>query len=167
MDALWAIARAGQWANWPGLPSGMTVASVFGELAITPPSPVLGRLARRSVDCHFAPAVRVWADAGAVVLVEWIDPPCAVAAAELVTTLGSPDREAAGRHLRSGATTTEYVFARRGLAVTVAASYDQPATFEPYLATVQLFTPGSLRDFVLELGGGDSPGPRPIGPGPR
>jgi hypothetical protein len=34
----------------------------------------------------------------------------------------------------------------------------------PYLATVQLFAPGSLRNFVLELGGGEAPGPCPIGP---
>jgi hypothetical protein len=51
--------------------------------------------------------------------------------------------------------------------MTVAASYDLPPRFAPTVATVQLFAPGSLRDFVLELGGDDRLGPRAIGPRPR
>lgn len=164
----WAEARAGRWASWPGLPSGLTITVVMSELAGTaPPAAVASRLGRRPVDRYDAPRLHVWAAGAAVVLVEWIDPPCAGAVAELLATLGPPDREAAGRYLRAGTTTTEYVYAGRGLALTVAASYDQPPGFAPYLATVQLFAPGSLRDFVLELGGGDLPGPRPIGPGRR
>jgi hypothetical protein len=167
-EAAWAVARAGRWASWPGLPSGQTVAAVIGTLTgATPPLAAASRLGRRPVDRYDAPPLRVWADGAAVVLVEWIDPPCAGTVAELRAALGRPDREAAGRFLRAGTTTTEYVHASRGLALTVAASYDQPPGFAPYLVTVQLFAPGSLRDFVLELGGNDPPGPRPIGPGPR
>jgi hypothetical protein len=167
-DAAWTAARAGQWASWPGLPSGLPVASVVAGLTgAVAPLAITSRLGRRPVDRFDASPLRVWADGGAAILVDWVDPPCAGAVAELLAALGPPDREAAGRHLRAGATTTEYVYAGRGLALTVAASYDQPPGFAPYLATVQLFTPATLRDFVLELGGGDLPGPRPIGPGPR
>ncbi|HMG53544.1 MAG TPA: hypothetical protein VK601_08675 [Kofleriaceae bacterium] len=168
IDAAWGAARAGQWTAWPGLPPGLPVASVVAALTgAAPPLAVASRLGRRQVERHDAPPLHVWSDRGAAILVEWLDPPCSGAVAELLAALGPPQREAAGRHLRAGATTTEYVYAGRGLALTVAASYDQPPSFAPYLATVQLFAPGSLRDFVLELGGNDQPGPRPIGPGPR
>lgn len=168
IDAVWSAARAGQWENWPGLPSGVTVATVMDALdGATLPLAVASRLGRRLLDRYDAAQLHVWADRGVVVLVEWIDPPCARAVAELLATLGRPDREAAGRYLRAGTTTTDYVYASRGLALTVAASYDQPSSFVPYLATVQLFAPGSLRDFILELGDNDQPGPRMIGPEPR
>jgi hypothetical protein len=162
------VAREGQWTRWPGLPPGVSAAVVVTALADSGvPLAVASRLGRRQVDRYDAGPLRVWADGGAAILVEWVDPPCAVSVTDLLAALGPPDREAAGRHLRGGATTTEYVYAGRGLALTVAASYDAPPSFVPYLATVQLFTPGSLRDFVLELGGGDLPGPRSIGALPR
>jgi hypothetical protein len=165
-DAAWAAARAGRWAGWTGLPPGLPVATVVAALTgAVAPLAIADRLGRRPVDRVDAAPLRVWASGGAALLVEWIDPPCAGTVAELLAALGAPDREAGGRHLRAGATTTEYVYAGRGLALTVAASYDQPPGFAPYLATVQLFTPATLRDFVLELGGGDRPGPRTIGPG--
>lgn len=165
IDTAWHAARTGQWANWPGLPSGVGVAAVMAELSgFAPPAAVASNLGRRLVDRYDAPSLHLWAIGTVVILVEWIDPPCAGAVTELLATLGPPDREAAGRYLRMGTTTTEYVYAGRGLALTVAASYDQLPGFAPYLATVQLFAPGSLRNFVLELGGGELPGPRPIGP---
>lgn len=146
-----AIARAGQWARWTGLPAGLPVAMVIAALgAVEAPTPEPGQLGRRPLDLYQAPALRVWADDGAAVLVEWLDPPCAGSVAELLAALGGADREGAGRHLRSGATTTEYVHAARGLAVTVAASYEQPLSFAQRLATVQLFAatdrPRSRRD---------------------
>jgi hypothetical protein len=67
--------------------------------------------------------------------------------------------EGAGRFLQSGATTTAYVYAGRGLALTVAESYDQPPSFAPRLAAIQLFATTDLRTFVLELGGNDTTGP--------
>jgi hypothetical protein len=163
----WTAARAGQWASWPGLAAKLSVAAVMAELGVAVPAAVASKLGRRALDRYDAPALHVWADHDQVVLIEWIDPPCAGTVAELLAQLGTPDREAAGRYLRAGVTTTEHVYAGRGLAVTVAASYDQPPRFAPSLATVQLFTPGTLRDFVLELGGNDQLGPRAIGPRPR
>lgn len=160
-----AIARAGQWARWTGLPAGLPAATVIaGLVSVDVPTPTPGQLGRRPLDLYQAPPLRVWADGGAAVLVEWLDPPCAGSVAELLAALGVADREGAGRHLRSGATTTEHVHAARGLAVTVAASYEQPPSFAPRLATVQLFAATDLRSFVLELGGNDQPGPRLIGP---
>jgi hypothetical protein len=32
IDAAWSSARAGQWALWPGLPSGLTIAAVTSAL---------------------------------------------------------------------------------------------------------------------------------------
>lgn len=160
-----AIARAGRWARWPGLPAGLMPAAVIGELIAVPaPPPAPGQLGRRPLDVYEAPPLRLWADRGTVVLVEWLDPPCAGTVEETLGVLGRADRAAAGRHLRSGATTTEHVYAGHGLAITVAASYDQPPSFAPRLATVQLFAPCTLRDFVLELGGNDRLEPRMVGP---
>ncbi len=160
-----AIARAGRWASWPGLPSGLTVAQVLADLAgAVAPAPVPTMLGRRPRDRFDEAPLRVWTDGSRVVLVEWIDPPSATPVPELLAALGPADREAAGRHLRSGATTTERVYAARGLAVTVAESYDRPPSFAPVVATVQLFAPGTLRDFVLELGGNDTLRPRVIDP---
>ena len=172
MEATWAdavvIARAGQWARWSGLPTGLPITAVLYDLVRAgPPPAVESRLGRRPLDRYDAGPLHVWAEHTAAVLVEWLDPPCATSVAELLAELGAPDREAAGRHLRAGATTTEYVYAARGLAITVAASYDQPPSFAPTLATVQLFATATLRDFVLELGGNDTSAPRFIGPGPR
>ena len=74
--------------------------------------------------------------------------------------MGPSDREGAGRYRRFGATTTEHVYASRGLALTVAESYDDPQTFEPFLGAVQLFAASDLRTFILELGGNDRGGPK-------
>jgi len=41
----------------------------------------------------------------------------------------------------------------------VAESYDQPPSFAPRLAAIQLFATTDLRTFVLELGGNDTTGP--------
>lgn len=160
-----AIARAGRWASWPGLPAGLTVAEVLAELGgAAVPAPVASSLGRRSCERFDAPPLRVWADGAAVVLVEWLDPPSATSVEELLAALGPPDRDGPGRHLRDGAVTTERVHAARGLAVTVAESYDDPPSFAPSVATVQVFAPCTLRDFVLELGGNDTLAPRPIDP---
>ncbi len=161
-----AIARAGEWARWPGLPPGLTATEALAELtgATTTPPPVASTLGRRTRERVDAPPLHIWTDGPSVILVEWRDPPSATTMPELIAALGAPDREGAGRHLRSGATTTERVYAARGLALTVAESYDQPPGFAPFAATVQLFAPGTLRDFVLELGGDDQPGPRVIDP---
>ncbi|HMG21685.1 MAG TPA: hypothetical protein VK607_10225, partial [Kofleriaceae bacterium] len=132
IDAVWAAARAGEWTRWPGLPPGLSAAQVVAALTgAPPPLAVAARLGRRMVDRHDAAAIHAWTERDAAILVEWIDPPCAGPVAELLAALGPPGRDAAGRHLRAGATTTEYVYPDRGLALTVAASYDQPPSFAP------------------------------------
>jgi hypothetical protein len=93
-----------------------------------------------------------------VVLIEVTKRLGATAPAALRDQLGAADREGAGRFLQSGATTTEYVYARRGLALTVAESYDQPPSFAPRLAAIQLFAATDLRTFALDLGGNDRDG---------
>lgn len=93
-------------------------------------------------------------------LVELEDPPSLLPPEDLIRELGAPDRTSPGRYRRFGATTTEHVYAGRGLALTVAESYDEPPGFEPFLGAVQLFPAGDLRAFKLNLGGDDRGGPR-------
>lgn len=99
-------------------------------------------------------------DGDRVVLVELTQRLGAAAPADLLARFPAPDREGAGRYRLAGATTTEHVFAGRGIAITVAASYDQPPSFAPRVAAVQLFAASDLRTFDLELGGGDRGGPQ-------
>ena len=172
-EAAWlelaVIALAGQWTIWPGLPPGLTAAAVVSALVGGAlPAAVASDLGRVPLDRLDVGALQVWANADdVVVLVEWIDPPCDGGVAELLAALGAPEREGPGRHRRSGATTTEYMYAGRGLAITAAESYDSPPSFETRLATVQLFAPTTMQAFVLELGGDVQVGPRMIGPGRR
>jgi hypothetical protein len=155
-----AAIRAADWARWPGLPADLREATLVRDLR-------LGRAASDKVQLSRTPAIvvqargaRYWMrDRDRVVLVELTANLGVTAPADLLAQLPSPDREGAGRHLESGATTTEYVFASRGLAITVAASYDRPPRFPPRLAAVQLFAPTDLRTFDLELGGRDRVAP--------
>ena len=185
-SATWAeVVRSGTWTAFRGLPARLTEAELLaglgrdpaGDLAPassppvtmppvsspTEPSPPPRRpalLGSRQRDLVELDGLRYWLDAANVVLAELEDPSSALAPAELVAALGPSDREGAGRHRRFGATTTEHVYAGRGLALTVAESYDEPPAFEPFVAAVQLFAAADLRTFVLELGGNDRGGPR-------
>jgi hypothetical protein len=156
------IAREGRWTEWAGLPEPLAVSTLHDELepGTGPRSSTL--LGRRRRDVVKTPKGRDWQYGNDVELVELVDPPSDRPVAELLEALGPPEREGAGRYLRIGATTTEYVYPSRGLALTVGRSYDDPPSFEPYLAQVLLFAPTDLRTFVLERGGDDRPGPRPL-----
>jgi hypothetical protein len=156
------VAREGRWTEWTGLPSPLPVSALHDELepGTGPRSSTL--LGRRRRDVVTTPTGRYWQNGNDVELVELIDPPHDRPVDELLDALGPPEREGAGRHLRIGATTTEYVYPARGLALTVGRSYDQPPSFEPYLAQALLFAPTDLRTFVLERGGDDRPGPRTL-----
>ena len=101
-----------------------------------------------------------WLRGTEVVLVELRGPSSAKPPAELLEALGPPEREGAGRFRRADAMTTEYVYPQRGLAVTVAESYDDPPSFSPEVGQVLLFAPTDLRGFVVDLGGNDRGGPR-------
>jgi hypothetical protein len=159
-------AREGRWTDWPGLPARLDRATRARELRLPggdhePEPAMLGRRRRRAVDLGRA---RYWLNGdgvGANVdLVELVEPPSSRPPAELLAALGPPEREGPGRHRRADAMTTEYVYPSRGLALTVAESFDDPETFEPFLAQVLLFPPTDLRSYVLELGGDDRGGPK-------
>ncbi|HMG21648.1 MAG TPA: hypothetical protein VK607_10040 [Kofleriaceae bacterium] len=154
--------RAADWAHWPGLPPALREADLVRDLGLRRAATTrhAGRLSRRDAVIVEAPGVRYWLrDRDRVVLVEVTGALGTATPAALRAQLGAADREGAGRFLQAGATTTEYVYAGRGLALTVAESYDQPPSFPPRLAAVQLFAATELRTFVLELGGNDRAGP--------
>ncbi len=159
----WADAlRAADWARWPGLPATLRERELLDALAIDPSRVTRGdaRLGRRDVVVVDTGGLRYWLrDGDHVILVEVTGNLGTAAPAALQRQLGAPAREGAGRLLLAGATTTELVYPARGIAVTVAASYDNPPSFAPRLAAVQLFATTELRTFVLELGGDDRGGP--------
>jgi hypothetical protein len=154
------LARAGHWTEWPGLPEALTARALDEELDLGTGPRTSTLLGRRRRDVVKTAKGRYWLDGNEVVLVELVDPATDRPVNELLDALGPPEREGAGRHLRIGASTTEYVYPARGLAVTVGRSYDKPPSFDPYLAQVMLFAPTDLRTFILERGGDDRVGPR-------
>jgi hypothetical protein len=157
-----AAMRSADWAQWPGLPANMREADLVRDLGLERIKPTRrnARLSRHDAVIVERPGLRYWLrHKDRIVLVEITGQLGGAAPAALRAELGAADREGAGRFLQSGATTTEYVYAARGLALTVAASYDNPPKFAPRLAAVQLFAPCDLRTFDLELGGKDRAGP--------
>jgi hypothetical protein len=158
-----AVLRSADWARWPGLPADLREKALLRDLGTggAKPTRTRGRLGRHDVTIVDAGGLRYWLRGGdRVVLVEVTQRLGAAAPADLLARFPAPDREGAGRHRVAGATTTEHVFAGRGIAITVAASYDQPPSFAPRLAAVQLFAASDLRTFDLELGGRDRGGPQ-------
>ena len=156
------VARAGDWEQWPGLPEHLDEATLARELRLPPTAARRGTamLGSQRVDMADSGNARYWLRGGEVVLVELRGPSSKQSPAELLEALGAPAREGAGRFRRADATTTEYVYPQRGLAVTVAESYDDPPSFAPEVGQVLLFAPTELREFVTELGGNDRGGPR-------
>jgi len=159
----WAApALAGDWMLWPGLPAGLAereVRAAFGRTAVdgVRRSALLGS---HQVELMELDGLRWWTADGSVVLVELAEPASTTPAGVLLGSLGDADRVSHGRFRRFDATTTEHVYAARGLALTIAESYDDPPVFEPFLAAVLLFAPTDMRGFVLELGGNDRGGPK-------
>jgi hypothetical protein len=157
-----AAMRASEWARWPGLPADLREADVVRDLGLDLATTTrhAGRLGRLDAVIVEAPWLRYWLrDRDRVVLIELTGRLGTASPGTLRSALGQADREGAGRFLVSGATTTEYVYAGRGLALTIAESYDHPPSFAPRLAAIQLFAASDLRTFVLELGGNDRVGP--------
>ncbi|MBE7451182.1 MAG: hypothetical protein HS111_20500 [Kofleriaceae bacterium] len=162
----WAAAlRAAELAErWPGLPPDLRERELVRHLGVDRARATRrdARLGRHDAVIVDARGLRYWLrDRDRVVLVEVTGAGRLGAAtpAELLARLGAPAREGPGRYLEDGASTTELVFPGRGIAVTVAESYDTPPAFAPRLAAVQLFARTDLRTFVLELGGNDRGGP--------
>jgi hypothetical protein len=156
------VARTGDWEHWQGLPEGLDEAALASELRL-PPGPArraTAMLGSQRVEMAESGGVRYWLRGTEVILVELRGPASAASPAELLEALGAPDREGPGRFRRADALTTEYVYAGRGLAITVAESYDDPPSFAPEVGQVLLFAPTDLRGFVVDLGGNDRGGPR-------
>lgn len=166
-SAHYALAiRSCDWTRWPGLPKGLSEKTLRRDLGLgssgSVRTPTL--LGRRPVTLVERPELRYWIDAtGAVVLAElrdtrrplWTGDP-----ADLVARLGRPDRQGPGRLLITGASTTEFVFAAKGLALTVAESNLTPPASAPRVASILLFTKTDLHTFILERGGNDRAGPK-------
>jgi hypothetical protein len=156
------VLRAADWSRWPGLPPDLRERDLVRDLGIDRASATRrdARLGRHDAVVVDGGGLRYWLrDRDRVVLVEVTGHVGSTAPADLQRQLGAPARAGAGRFLQSGATTTELVYPDRGLAITVAASYDTPPSFAPRVAAVQLFAITDLRTFVLELGGNDRGGP--------
>jgi len=162
-----SVAAAGRWSDWDGLERGMTdpaVTSAFGvdaALVERGTGQLSGRRRElRTVRAGGEPTLRWWLDGdGTVVLVQVVGPSSWPDLEAALTALGPPEREAAGRHLVSGATTTELVWPARGLSLTIAESYDDPPAWPRRLASALLFPASDMRTFVVDLGGNDRGGP--------
>jgi len=150
----WAdAAREGRWADFEGLPDELDMASLLAGLGRQPSwterPDVLGDDERTLAESE---GLRCWLDGARVMLAELSDPASAAAADPMLAQRGAADGERPGRP-RSDATVTDYVYAGRGLVLTVAESYDHPPSFEPFVVTVRLFAPTTLIAYLTELGG--------------
>jgi hypothetical protein len=161
------VAAEGRWAEWDGLEPGLTDGDVAAAFAVDP-SVVehgTGRLSGRPREVRTVreggePVLRWWLDGvGAASIVQVVAPASRPDLEAALAALGRPEREGAGRHLVSGAMTTELVWPARGLSLTLAESYDDPPAWPRRLASALLFPASDLRTFVTDLGGNDRGGP--------
>jgi hypothetical protein len=161
------VAVDGRWIEWDGLQPGLTDGAVTAAFGVDRAAVERGtgqlsgrRRELRTVRADGEPVLRWWLDGGGVVeLVQVVDPPGPPDVESVLAALGPPEREGAGRHLVSGATTTELVWPARGLSLTLAESYEDPPAWPRRLAAALLFPATDLRTFVIDLGGNDRGGP--------
>jgi hypothetical protein len=151
--------REGRWTEFEGLPPDLTESQLLAAVDFPAPTRSSARLGWSRLQRVESGENRYWLEEDIVKLVELVDPPSELSPDALREQLGRGDREGPGRHRRFDATTWEYVYATRGLALTVASSFDEPAAFVPFVAQVALFAPTDLTGFVTELGGNDRGGP--------
>lgn len=165
------IALRGDWLQWEGLAPDLTGGVLLAALgrgataeqrepARLSLQPVTRQIYRRPT----APErVVAWFAGGGdeVLLVELEEPPALTPLAAIWSAWGPADRVGPGRTIVFGAMATEHVYLGRGVALTVAESYDDPPSFAPRIARAQLFAPTDLQGFLVRLGGGD----RRYGPG--
>ena len=157
----WAeAARDGRWADFEGLPGNLDVTTLLEALgrpvAWTERPVFLGHQERTLVESD---GLRCWLRGGRVILAELEDPASELPATELLLGLGVADRRRPGPS-RDGATVTDHIYSRRGLAVAVAESHHDTPAFEPFVTAVRLFSPTSLEAYLSDLGGLDRRGPR-------
>jgi hypothetical protein len=158
-SAAWADAvREGRWSAFSGLPRSLTEHELLDVLdknhAVSHVR--AGMLSGSPVTVVDSDLLRYWTDERSnVLLVELHDPDSALTVSGLLSVMGPADREGAGRYRRYGAMMTEYVYASRGICLTIGESYDEPPTFEPFLAAVHLFVATDMADFEGRLGGID------------
>lgn len=159
------IALRGDWLRWDGLDASLTgqdLRYLLGPDVIAEarePARLSLQLVTRQVYRRSAPphTVVAWFEDASdrLLLIELDEPPSLASLDEIVSAWGPADRVAPGRSIVLGAMTTEYVYLSRGIALTIAESYDDPPSFAPRIARVQLFAPTDLQGFLVRLGGGD------------
>jgi hypothetical protein len=166
-EGAWAeIVRDGRWSAFSGLPRDLTEHELLEVLnKVHAVSHVrAGTLGGAPMTVVESDLLRYWTDERSnVLLVEMHDPPSTLTVSGLLSVMGPPEREGAGRYRRYGVMMTEYVYPARGIALTIGESYDEPPTFEPMLAAVHLFSATDLADFESRLGGTDHLGPQITG----
>ncbi len=159
----------GDLTGWQGLAPGLTPDGLAGALApvthVGSPEErtrttqrwVVTRVERPVQPEH----VEVWAVFGqhGVSLLEWDDPLVADLAATLAR-LGAPDLLLQDRRFVAGARVTEYVYARRGLALAVATPFPGAPAAEPWPVHLQVFPVTTTQFYVTEIGPGPDPRPQ-------
>ena len=161
------VAVDGRWPEWDGLEPSLTDTAVAAAFGVDPAAVEHGtgrlsgrRRELRTVRADGEPVLRWWLSGdGTVDLVQVVDPAGRPDVETVLAALGPAERERAGRHLVSGATTTELVWPARGLSLTIAESYEDPPAWPRRLASALLFPATDLRTFVVDLGGNDRGGP--------
>ncbi|MBO9343572.1 MAG: hypothetical protein J7454_16560 [Roseiflexus sp.] len=165
------IALRGDWLHWNGLEAGLTgqaLRHLLGPDVIAEarePARLSLQLVTRQVYRRTSPphTVVAWFEdtSDRLLLIDLDEPPSLASLDDIVSAWGPADRVAPGRAIVFGAMTTEYVYLSRGIALTIAESYDDPPSFAPRIARVQLFAPTDLQGFLVRFGGGDQHyGPR-------
>jgi hypothetical protein len=160
------IVGEGRWADFRGLPPSLAERELIGALGRTHVTSHwrASRLSGIPVTLVEMAGMRYWLDDDRrVLMAELHDPPSARSADDLLAVLGPPERQSGGRYRRYGVMTTEYAYPRRGLAVTVGESYDDPPTFPRFVAAVHVFAATDVDGFIGRLGGEDHLGPSGLG----
>lgn len=165
------LALRGDWLRWSGLEAGLTgqaLRTLLGPNTVEEPrEPArlsLQLVSRQIYYRETAPQeIIAWfeGDSDQLLMIQLDEPPSLASLDDIQSTWGQADRVGPARAIVFGAIATEYVYLSRGIVFIIAVSYDDPPSFAPRIARVQLFAPTDLQGFLVRLGGGD----RNIGPG--
>lgn len=164
-----ADALRGDLGDWDGLPTGLSVAELGallgGVTQILDGAPAQ-RGSRRFLvsvlERHAPPRqVEAWVELGAegVAMVEYPDPAIS-GLDETLARLGPPDLVLADRRFVTDATVRDHVYARRGLAVSIAEPFTDAPGHERRAVHLQLFAPTSPETYLTEIDRGDELAPK-------